>query len=368
MAPTAKVWPSPLGLFSVQDRQLLAQRLKLLTVSRGNAMFDGSPEADALLTIDPESVNDRAMGFVAATNLVSTLIAAGLLGPALAPFDVDAYEGKKVLTEIFNVLLVVLTVINVLQSLYTTYILMQLATTSSQALYRGLARGGRFVFYQVLTYVSGALICALANLAVWIRSSNRSARFTTLTSVLIFALMHQHIFATATDMFPWTMSRWSKAFAPWIMLNGRRKRDAQRVGSFMAQSAEGHLNDLLCPLMAGGFDDDNDDDDQQGTSSSSSQQQEPDLEDVVRFVADTLSTLPKSRIDVIAAAMLRNGLTLEALASAGAHHDGTTALFTALDLDDADLRRGDRLMLASAARNLILPAKKKPSSNQQRPD
>lgn len=316
-------------VLSARDRRILVGRLRSMADGViGNPLLT-SPEMTALLTVEPDKVYDRCAHFISATNLVSTLLVSGMLSVALFPQNVSQLEAsKRTLGDIKNGLVTVVLVINVLQSLFTTYCLMELSTVSSRQAYRALARGGTFTLYQVLTYTSGVLICVVANLSVWISSSRSAAIWTCAASIFIAGAMHHHFFDMAQKMFPWTMSAWSKIFAPWVITRAAQQ-DIARLGALMFKGAAAHLPEAE-DLLSG---------------------HKPDeLHRLKQFVSSALPSLVPDRVTFVSMAMLREGLTTNALRRAAADK---AAIFQALDVQDAELRRGERLLLAAAAADMV---------------
>lgn len=333
MAPVeAAVQEDPVAAAMMSaDRTVLRKRLAEL--SRGDAgnplLCRQSAETNALLTISPDEIYDRSQSFVGATNLVSTLIVSGVLGSALSPIQVNELDAnKRTLADVYNAIVVVLTVINVLQSSFTAYLVMELAATSTPAIYRALVHAGPFVAYQVLTYVSALLICGLACIAVWLRSSASGALFASIAGGVLALAMHTHFYSLGVCMFPYTMRGWTGSLAPCLA-----PRDAQARSKHSARFALRSASHLEKTDVAAVLDDDDED-------------TAPD--DLRAFVRSALDDLDDDRTDRIAAAIFKEGFTLPDLQyAASSSPNVATLLYNALDF--ADLRRGDRLRLALAA-------------------
>lgn len=316
-------------VLSTLDRRILVGRLRSMADGVIGNPFVSSPEMAALLTVEPGSVYDRCANFISSTNLVSTLLVSGLLSVALSPQSISQLEAsKRTLGDIKNGLVAVLLVINVFQSLFTTYCLMEFSALSSRQAYRALARGGAFTLYQVLTYVSGGMLCIVANLSVWIYSSRSGAMWTCAASLLIAGVMHHHFYVMAQAMFPWPIAAWTRFFAPWVVTRAAR-RDVARLGAQMFKGAAAHLPEAE-DLLSGHKSD--------------------ELDRLKKFVGNALPSLAPDRVTYVSMAMLREGLTTHALRRAAAN---SAAIFQALDVQDAELRRGERLLLAAAAADMV---------------
>lgn len=356
--------PAANGVCSKADEIHLVNRLRPLLRGEvnGTALFH-APEADSLLTIDPENVYDRTAAFIMAVNMVSTLLMSGIISNALSPLNISQLDAeKRTAGDVFNGLVCVLTVINTLQSLFTTYLLIELSVAQPRALYRSIARSGAIVFYQQMTFVSAVLVCCTACLALHIHSSRRGAWVTSAICVAGYAVYHTHFFGLALAMFPTTMVPWARLFAPW-MLTANIASDASRLATNIAAGATAHFPELdrfFAMEKRNALHEERDathppnDKVHPATAEEAPARVDPDYVALYDFISETLPAMPQERVDFVVDALLREGLAYPVLCAAAKHGNGITAVFHALDIEGVEylLRRGERLTIAAAASNV----------------
>mmetsp|Transcript_63900 Transcript_63900/g.103309 ORF Transcript_63900/g.103309 Transcript_63900/m.103309 type:complete len:391 (-) Transcript_63900:190-1362(-) len=348
------------SIMTEADNESLRKKMQSLRNGTMNA-WTTSPELTAMLCLPPdEHSHGRFVEYMQNIQLLSALLLSATLGVALNPLDVNAMpQSEQGLGDAYNFLASLLAVINVVCSVFGSYILMQALSVSQTDMVRILTRSEPIVVYEWCTFISMLIILALVCLSTYMKSSPHMALPTVYAVCGFFVLMIVQGMWTMQRIFPVSGGSWARTIKcelPW------NNRAAKRSGAFMLGVAEGHLGrDLVEPALCTEHEESTVGGEQAASSTANDQVSVEEAADTLKaqeqisslrnFMEDALkhNNPSRQRLDLLVAALLEEDLFLSVLSDAAQGDNGEKLVFEALDLDgDVRILRGERLALAKA--------------------
>eukprot|EP00937_MAST-01D_sp_MAST-1D-sp2_P001812 g1812.t1 len=347
--PTGATYAVGSSIWSPKDKQALQAQLdplqKDFRLRPGG--WTRSPEVSSLICTQKRDVHERTLSCVTNLNIMSGLVLSATAQSALHPYDVRALDEKQQAYGIaFNSLAALTVTFNGLLVMYSTFYLIFLSASSSNAasIYRILAHSGRVMsILQFCSFMPTFGIFGMVIAAIHIHTPEPMCTVATCVITAVVVVLHVGVAGAFANAFPMSMWHWGALAAPWTYLRGGFRADAQRQGTMMmSEAAQG---------VFAGMDAD-------GDLTVDSERQLSDAEQaLVQWVDATLPGLGgegAARRNLVVDFFLSQHLTLAALRDAARLPDGFMVLMQLFEFQGQGtlLTQGQRLVLATAAMGL----------------
>ena len=303
--------------------RLIRSRLDSMGDGKFGNWWSGSPEFDLLLSLPKDVSRDRTIEVVAAINLVVSLIVNCTLANALSPLKTsELAPEQQLLGELLNLTVHFGTLFGLMVSLFTTYLLMHLATVSTAVTARTISWGHLLWPYQVVTYLQTLAIIVSMVLATWLNCAPSSAWGVTLSTAVLFVAGQTHFAIVQREMFPEAGLKWG-SLTPWVWSDANIARARAQLPERIEEATSIYRGE--------------------GTIEQSSAA----ARELEALFEAAVPAMGAARRSYIVQALVQEELRVDTLRAAGAA-GGVRLLFDVLEEENFDLRFGERLAIATA--------------------
>lgn len=348
-------------VLSAKELKAIQSQVRKIHDGQHRPFFQGGG-AEMLMLMDPEKdgVSDKFFQFVSCINLFSCLLVSGLIGYVLAP--ASALEGVNELTGYDNQTVACWQIfcshIQLVTSSWsmaiTTYICFFLCAETPLTITRCVAKSTTIWVYELLTFLQLFLIITQCCIAAILNMPPQWAKITLTVNVGLTAALYVHGMHLLHSMFPMIMDGW-QWFGPnpYTLFGKQGRKPLQRMGCAKVSEAmaHGHLGTLEPKVDVAA-----DESVELVCRKAEEKTRQDDVVQLDEFLATALPLVREDRRKRICQSMLGDDLTLNCLVRTVRRPQGLPILVQSLDLDMAELKRGERLAIANAAYDIATAA------------
>eukprot|EP00217_Crustomastix_stigmatica_P008588 CAMPEP_0183804308 /NCGR_PEP_ID=MMETSP0803_2-20130417/34913_1 /TAXON_ID=195967 /ORGANISM="Crustomastix stigmata, Strain CCMP3273" /LENGTH=330 /DNA_ID=CAMNT_0026049059 /DNA_START=123 /DNA_END=1112 /DNA_ORIENTATION=+ len=300
------------------DRAALRSHLRCLWDAKLRTPFNsagGSAEVASLMACPRDELRDRTLTMLGGINVVAALVFSGLVDRALSPVDVAAFRAtedaeanpwKVALWDAQNVAVAFVTAFTACLTLFTTYLLMQVAVEpTASGLYRAILRMSQFMSY--IQFAMGLVLWVLIFLmmgALALRSSTAAWQVSMAVILVPVTVFTAYFMENLNASFPASGLTWSCVWWP-AGLRATLRADAKRSGAARVAEAAALHGAAVAPFV--------DDEEGRGEQASAPEAVSREAQELEGALGRALPHVSHARREHVAAALLRAGLTLGVL-------------------------------------------------------
>ena len=192
---------------AIIDKKLLKGAFERLETP---SLFPRNPMFDELLGASGDVVVERTQSIFYLVNLMSALIFNSFAGIALAPYNVDEFEGfDRTIANTYNVTAAMILVLNIINTLLTTYILVGLNAESETTIFDFLLKenGSTFIYF-LITSGSAVLIIVLVFCVNWLYTDKTWAVAMMVALAFVLIALVFHFGTLQARLMPYQYSGW----------------------------------------------------------------------------------------------------------------------------------------------------------------
>ena len=174
------------------------------------SLFPRNPMFDELLGASGDVVVERTQSIFYLVNLMSALIFNSFAGIALAPYNVEDFEGfDRTVANSYNVTAAMILVLNIINTLLTTYILVGLNAESETTIFNFLLKedGSTFIYF-LITSGSAVLIIVLVFCVNWLHTDKTWALAMMASVIFVLIALVLHFGTLQARLMPYQYSGW----------------------------------------------------------------------------------------------------------------------------------------------------------------
>jgi hypothetical protein len=281
-----------------------------------------SPTAIGMLAVPREEAQERMMQWIGIVNLVSALFLSGVAGSALAPLDVAAMDpGDQTLGNVFNML--------------------ALSTETQSSVLRVVASSGCLIFYEIATLFISVMLLAMCAIQMWLQCTGWS-RFASVGIIfgIFFTFLLHFYFIVLMRMFPLSGIQWQQmtfGYVPRAMMEAAQRQSAKKMMEAGAVHGEAVVRAAIERNLHT---------DAATSAPEMTEAWHANFQEMSKALEAALPETSKPRREAMAAALLEEAFTLEAM-----RRSGSSALYSALGDESirVRLRAGEKLALCAVA-------------------